>query len=611
MIRNPLATLATSALLALCLGLLGACAGRPAGPVGPAMPHVQPARPGELVVPLQLPRLGERSPQFAYQNGYINTLEVLVVDSLGRHQAFLVCRNPEAAGMPGGKVDLIFQDVAPGTAWVTVRTTFKPFIGKGLRLEPVSTSSFALDGGATQVLPVKGDLGKSVLVFKSSDLGGTATAPSVLAFYQNNNGSSELNDTTSVSAGYGVGAATGSVVPGNTSTVSITVAQPPSFGSSVLKTTRQVDAGGAVSILADNVRPGDRVVVVRAGDPAATSDFLDLTKTDGYDYYPLTDNLDGTVTFNPTRATDGAAVQYYLARGEMVSLIGGSGSDVDLAKVQVHPAAVSQSNSSVRIGSDDGTSPYGRRANETDTVRITLKDAYGNLITDSDFGARAMEGYTWHAAVEPNTVALNNGTNPVALVPGATLGTVTTPSYDAGTGTWVATFAQGATAPTTRGASASFALAATDSIEAASFLYDPSNVGDTVYTLGVEDYPGVARRLALSLYRGGAVDGAKFVASASYIPAAAAPAAGATISIGLNPVPITAPTGLPMILRVATQANSDLTTADHGTRITPTLGARTANDTDRAVFRIYRLNPGDGSLTARGVLASGYYTWKQ
>ncbi|HEY9856037.1 MAG TPA: hypothetical protein V6D05_09890 [Stenomitos sp.] len=618
MIRTPAATFATSALVALSLGLLGACALQPAGPFG-VTPQVQPAAPGGMVVPVQLPKLSDRTAQYAYQNGYINTLEVMVVDSLGRHQAFLVCRNPQAVGMPGGKVNLLFQDVAPGTAWVTVRTTFKQFIGTGKRLEPVDgePSTFALDGGNPHVTAVVGDLSSSVLVFKSTDLGATEMAPSVLSFYQNNNGNSELNDTSSVYAGYGVGAATGSVVPGTTATVSLTVAQPPSFGSDLLNTTRQVDAGGAVTVSAANVNAAiDRVVVVRADDPAATSDFIDLTKTNSYDFYPVTDNLDGTVTFTPTRSTD-VPVKYYLARGEMVSLIGASGSDVDLAKLQIHPAAVDSTKCTIRIGSDDGSAAFPRRAGETDTIRITLRDQFYNLITAGDFGARSMEGYLWRPSVEPTFTVLNNNSvtapNPLAFIPGSTIGTLTTPTYDVGTKTWVSTFTQGATPPTTKGASASFAVAANTNIEAVTYLYDPSNTGDTTYTLGVVDYPPTARRLAVSLYRGTAVDPDKFVASASYTPPVTPLTTGATISFAF-----TAPSGLPTsILRVGTKANTDLTTADDGTRLIPTLGARTAPgtplgtaDKDRVVFRIYRQNA-DGSLTATGQLTAGPYLWKQ
>lgn len=615
MMRNTALKLMTSALLATSLGLLVACASRPAGPIGLAPGMEAAATPGALAVPVWLPKVAERTAQYAYQNGYINAIEVMTVDSLGRHQAFLVCRNPEAVGMPGGQVNLLFQDVAPGTAWVTVRTTFKQFIGAGLRLRPVDgePSTFSLDGTDTHVTAVVGDVAANVLVFKSTDLGATANAPSVLSFYQNNNGSSELNDTTGTYAGYGVGAATGSVVPGTTTAIPITVAQPPSFGASLLKTTRQIDAGSAVTVLASNVRQGDRVVVVRADDPAATSDFLDLTKTASYDFYPLTDNMDGTITFTPTRSTD-VAVKYYLARGEAVSLIGGSASDVDLAKLHVHPGAVSQPNSTIVIGSDDGVSSYPRRATETDTLRLTLRDEYNNVITGNDFGARLMESYLWRPAMEPNVTSLNNNSvsapNPLAFVPGATIGKLTTPSYDAGTKTWVSTFTQGATAPTTRGASASFAVAAGTNIDSATYLFDASNTGDTVYTLGVEEYPPTARRLSLSLYRGGVVDAGKFIASASYIPPVTPVAAGATISFGVSPVITNTPAGLPLMLRIGTKPNTDLTTDDHGTRFTPTLGARTANDSDRAVFRIYKQNA-DGTLSARGVLTAGPYGWKQ
>lgn len=592
--------------LALSVGILAlaACASHPSSMLPPE--SVQARHPGALAVPVRLPALGARSVQYTYNNGYINALEVMVVDSLGNHQAFVICRNPSSVGSPGGLVNVLFQNVAPGTAWITVRTTYKQLVGPGLMLAPTSPTSatFTLNGGPNAVTAVQGDLTSSVLVFKSTDLGGTPSAPSVLSFYQNN-GASELNDTTSTNGGYGVGAATGSVVPGNTATVSIAVSQPGAFASSLLGTTRQIDAGNPVTIPVSNLYPGDRVVVVRAGAPSPTSDFLDLTKTTD-DFYPITDNGDGTGTFTPTRSTAGAAVAYYLSRGETLSLVGATPPSVSLAQLNVHPSVVSPPNCTTRIGSDDGLSTLARSAGATDTVYLTLRDRFNNLITSSDFGARTMAGFAWRPTVEPSFTALNNGTNPVAFVPGLTVGTVTTPVYDPVSQTWQSTFTQGATPATATGATASFSVGAATNVTSASYLYDPSNVtGTATYVLGVGNDPTITnspQRLWVSLYRT-SVAGANFIASTSYQPLVTV-AAGATLS--LTP---SAPSGPAMMLRLTTKANTDLAAADNGTTLSPTVGTRSAGDTDRATFRIYQPVPG-GALALKASLVGGTYSWQ-
>lgn len=614
--RKQSLRLAAGTLLALTLTGTLACAPRAGlSPVTPSAPGVTAS--GGLALPVTLPALGDRGVQYAYNNGYINALEVVLVDSLGRHQAYVVCRNPDR-GAPGGSVNVLFQDVAPGTAWITVRTTYRQLIGEKERLAPVAgkPSTFKLDGGPTQVTAVSGDITTNVMVFKSTDLGGTASAPSVLSFYQNNDGGSELNDASAIHAGYGVGAATGSVVAGNTATLSVQVSQPPTFGTTMLNGTRHTDAGTEITFPASNIQPGDRVVVVRASNPSATSDFIDLTKVANYDFYPLAEKATGSYAFTPTRST-GGMVNYYLSRGEMVSKIGADNGGVSLAKVHVHPEAVSAANSTVRIGSDDGTARMPRRASETDTLYLTLRDQYNNLITGADFGTRSMENFVWRPVVEPSSTLLNNdpnGTsnapNPLAFVPGSTIGRLTTPTDANNDGVWESTFTQGAVAPTTRGASASFSLANNTRIRAVSYLHDTSNLAaTTAYALGVTTDPTTVSNptpaLWLSLYRGASVAAGTFIASRSYQPNPAAPDGDATISV--TP---TAPDGLPLVLRVGRNLGSDLSTADNDTRITVTVGARAEFDIDVTKFRIYRQNT-DGSLTLRSAITGGSYSWKQ
>lgn len=592
--------------VALALGVSVACAPKamlsPVSPPVPAAAGEQSVKVGAVSVPLHFPA---RSTQFAYQSGYINAIEVMLVDSLGQHQAYLVCRNLAQVGSQGGTVNLLFQHVALGTAWVTVRTTTKQFIGSSGRLTPVSglPSTFTLDGGPTTKVAVLGDVGSAVVVFNSHDLGGTAMNPSVLSYYSSNDGASELNDTSATLAGYGVGAASGSVTANSTTPINIFVTQPPRFGSPMY--SRQVDAGGAITFAASDVVAGDRAVVVRSGNPSATSDFLDLSKTQNVDFYPLTSNGDGTYTFTPTRAT-GGSVNFYLARGEAVSLLGGSSSNVSLAQVNVHPAAIHPASCSVRIGSDDGTSTFARSVGQTDMLYLTLKDRYGNLVTDSHFGARAMEGFVWYPTMEPLTSSLNNGVNPQAFIPGATLGSLSTPTYNAGDGTWRSTFTQGTLTPSS--ASASFTVSANTNISGVNYLYDPSNLTATgSYILGVMADPTIVstpQRLWLSLYRGTAINTGTFVASVSYSPSAAPAAAGATVSI--TP---TTPSGYPLILKLNINPSSDLAVADNGTKITVLYGARTVGDSDRALFRLYKQNS-DGSLLLQGSIQGGLYSWK-
>ncbi|HEY9900642.1 MAG TPA: hypothetical protein V6D00_15800 [Pantanalinema sp.] len=609
--RKQSVRLAAGTLLALTLTGTLACAPRAGlAPLTPSEPGVTAS--GALTVPVTLPKLGERGVQYQYNSGYINALEVVLVDSLGRHQAYVVCRNPDA-GAPGGSVNVLFQNVAPGTAWITVRTTYRQLIGENERLSPVDgkPSTFELDGGPTRVTAVSGtlsgDQATKVLVFKSADLGGTATAPSVLSFYENNDGGSELNDASAVNAGYGVGAASGSVVPGNVTTLPVQVSQPPTFDASLLDTTRHTDAGTPINLTVKDVQAGDRLVVVRASNPSASSDFLDLTKVANYDFYPLTINSSTSVTFTPTRST-GGMVNYYLSRGEMVSKIGAANGSVSLAKVHVHPDLVSAV--SVRNGSDDGALPLARRAGETDTLYITLRDKFNNPITGADFGIRTMEGFSWKSAVEPDSskLAPNLATyTPVAFVPGATIGRLSTPTDGNNDGVWEATFTQGAVAPTAAGTAASFTLSNNNWIQAVSYLYDPSNQGAVSnYALGVVVDPRDAANLWLTLYRGANVAGGTFVASRSYKPTVSAPDNEATIS--LTP---TAPWNLPVpVLRMGRNLGANITTSDDDTRIAVSAGARAVGDSDRPMFRIYSQNP-DGTLTVRNAINGGSYTWKQ
>ncbi|MNX76950.1 hypothetical protein D3C86_1084690 [compost metagenome] len=478
-------------------------------------------------------------------------------------------------------------------------------------------STFELDGGPTRVTAVDGDLSTSVLVFKSTDLGGTASAPSVLTFYENNDGGSELNDASTVHAGYGVGAASGSVLPGNVTNVSVQVSQPPAFKTTMLNSSRHADAGSEIVFSASDVQPGDCAVVVRASNPSLTSDFIDLTKVASYDFYPLTDKGNGSYAFTPTRTT-GGMVNYYLSRGEMVSKIGADNGSVSLAKLHVHPGVASKDMTTVRTGSDDGTTglAMARRANETDTLYISLRDAYGNAIKGADMGTRALEGFVWRSAVEPSTSKLApawrtaNATHPaVSFIPGSTIGRVSTPTDGDNDGVWTATFTQGSVTPTAAGTAATFTLANNSWIQAVSYLYDPSNLAATNnYALGVITDPANPASLWLSLYRGTSVAAGTVVASRSYSPDVAAPDSAATAS--LTP---TAPLTLQVpVLRYGRGLGAEITTADHDTRITVAPGARAIGDVDVVQFRLVQQNP-DGSLNVGSVrnIAGGSYSWKQ
>jgi hypothetical protein len=642
---NKVIRTAMGALTAASLCVVVACAPRlgvvpTSSPVGSQAVKTMVGQPGSLVVPVQFPAAHGRKVQYAYNNGFINAIEVTVADSLGRHLSYMVLRNPGAVGQPGQQVPVLFQNVAPGVATVTVRTSFVQLIGANQRLRPVagSPSQFTDSNNGNQtVTAVVGDITQPVLVFSSTDLGATATSPTQLSFYNSNNSqvtspstnnSSELNDTTTTLGGYGVGAATGSVAANNTSTVSITVGQMPAFASSVIGTTRQIDAGTQVEIPLTSTasfQAGDQILVARGSNIQTTSDFVDITKTNQYDLYPAQIAVDGTVaiTFTPTRSTwspsnpfnQSGAVNYYLCRGEAVSLIGGTasgagpGQGVNLCMLWVHPAALSVANSSVTTGADDGglTNSFARAANQTDTINITLKDSFGNLVTGPDFGTRQMDSYVWRPMMQQQTTALNlaNNSNNVVWVPGSTIGTLTTPSYNAGTGTFQSTFTQGGAAATQRGASASaMPNVGGTNIASASFIYDPGNTGGaTFYTIAVAQdptFPTNPNRIWWTLNR----NGSTFLASGSYLTAAAAPAV-----INLTP---SNPTGIPQVVRMYpnTVGGADFAINDNGLRFNVTPGARTVLDQDVARFRIYRQGA-DGTLSSVGVLSSGNYTWHQ
>jgi len=609
------------ALMALSLGLIvSACA--PFGPAaisppGAMAPTVAAQAKGSLTVPVRLPALDARAVQFEYNKGYVNTLEVVLVDSLGVHQSFLVCRNPGSTGSPGGETAVVFQNVAPGQVTVTVRTTYKRFVGPGCRLVPDADSPvrFWLDGGEQVVVPVAGDADQPVLVFRSQDLvesGSPGPAPiSLLAFHETNDGQSELSDVSSVVGGYGVGAATGSVSPGVSATVSIQVAPVPRFDASVLNMpARQADAGLSISFKALNLQPGDQVVVVRGDPPDTASDFFDLTQKGTYDVYPL--KINGTTaTFTPTRATGGQESYYYLSRGEMLSYLGGTATDNRLARINVHPGDVSSTTSTVRFGSDDQVVPLPLAPGETDTLYIVLRDKWGNAITDADFGVRRTYRYDWSAAVEPPADAPDHA----AYLPGQTIGTVTAPSWDANLKLWTAAFTQGTVAPAFETKEASYSLTPTTNgkITGLDWIFDPVGTvttGPQAYTLGVEPDPhypdATVQPLWVSLHAGAGTDSVP-IASASV----ELQSEGATLSIGASGdygsfLPAT-------MLKLGLASGSLLSTDDDGTSFTSVPGKRAIGDCDKVVFRIFQRLPGTNPSLITVLTAGrdpGTYRWR-
>ena len=290
--------------------LASSCAVRhPAGttpdPAAPAAPQA-----GGVVVPVTLPALAEQSVQHVYHRNYINTVEVRLRDSLGNEAVQYVARNAYlATSRASGTVNVPFHNVMPGTFTLTVRTSHERLLSETGRISYDGLRDiFFVDGDGDELF----DPGENEprLISKS---GSTNTNSNFLVFAPQHIDPNWIfpdalrTDTSTVSAGFGIGAATESIVAGQTTQVAVTVGQVPRWTSAVPMTSREVTAGEAITLTVadgDVLHAVDMVTVV-APSVSFTRGIVDLGAPLLNSYAPTVDATAGTVVFTPTRSTNG------------------------------------------------------------------------------------------------------------------------------------------------------------------------------------------------------------------------------------------------------------------------------------------------------------------
>lgn len=407
---------------------------------------------GAITVPLSMPALGpDRGVQYTYNNNMINTVEVRLRDSLGNESVQYVVRNAYlASSTAAATVPVTFHNVLPGVFTLTVRTSHQRLLSAtgpvkydGLR------DVFFLDGDAddafdaseTEVRVINGNRLANFLVFAPANLKVTDVLPWSLR-----------SDTSTVAAGFGLGAATQSINPGTTTTVTVNMRQAPQLGAGLWGTTREVTAGEVVSLAVKDAAN------LQAGDQVALSDPSGFTLADGiadigsaslhvYSQAQALDTVASTISFMPTRATIAAvnttpgAWRLWLSRGQAVSETGYTTNYANAPRLAVFPALADAASS--RFYASTGHVSPGNTA----TVYYDLRDRFGNLVAGNVTGINqqslaavrlANAGITMDYSVVGYSTSADprTQTNPFIL-PGRTMGTVN------GSGTYT----QGLTAP--------------------------------------------------------------------------------------------------------------------------------------------------------------------
>lgn len=381
-LRKSGATVAAALLASSCAASL------PSGSTGA---HGEPAgnstgMPGTVMIPVTLPALPDRGVQYAYDHNYINTVEVRLVDSLGHETVQTVARNSYLAqSNVGGTINVLIHNVMPGTCALTVRTSHERLLASPGRASYDSRADvFFADANSSGAF----DPGEKEyrLVLKS---GSTVANSNFLVFAHDSDLASWAfpdnirQDSSTVAAGFGIGGATQSIQAGTTTSIAVTVGQPPRWPAEMLASTRHVTAGASLSLPLSgfsDLRESDGVLVAH---PTVTisQGIVDPAHYVGslLNVYPLTiDASAGTVVFRPTQATHPsaddapAARAMRLARGQAVSEMGGVGPSIP--QIIVHPALVN----------DQASRIYGivsHVANGTPTpIRYDLRDAFGNRV---------------------------------------------------------------------------------------------------------------------------------------------------------------------------------------------------------------------------------------
>ncbi|MNX06671.1 hypothetical protein D3C86_363420 [compost metagenome] len=602
------AFLRKSGAIAAAALLATSCAVRP--PVttldSPTSQTIDVKEPGNVTVPLTLPELSERSVQYAYDRNYINTVEVRLRDSLGNESVQYVVRNAYLAGSrASGTINVTFFNVMPGTFTLTVRSSHRrllaadgPIKYDGLRdiffVDNDADHSFDVGEDEMRIISMSASTvaTSNFLVFASDSRMPAWAFPDALR-----------TDTTSTAAGFGIGAATQSIIPNQTTQVAVTVGQVPKWDTTEPHSSREVTAGDTVTLKvasADALQPVDQIMVTSPGVTfnAGIPNFDDSR----FSLYAPTVNVGaGTAVFTPTVATnpdsDTAPGSWpiWLVRGQAAAEIGLTPNAVNTnaPKIIVHPALVNR-DASRAYGTTHHLSP-----GTTSTVRYDLRDVHGNRVAGNVAGVnnvsigsvrRANAGVEIDFAVVSHTYNVPDPRNNLMpfILPGRTTGTVSNSGI----------YMQGSTAPGLITTAATYSVTGPGNVLRISQLEVPYYVykdnaasfgaaGSNTYTLNVvADTANAGKFIAtLSLTNGplGAVNVP--IASDSVDPAmkplVLKPAG---VPVGTLPLPMDM-VGSPVIIQFP--EGRDLRIADTGTAFQVTnYGNRRVSDTDRVRMRV-------------------------
>lgn len=569
--------------------LVAGCAARP--PLAPleggTTQVIRHAGTGHITVPLVMPALGdERGVQYAYGNSYINTVEVRLRDSLGHQSVQYVVRNAYLAGSKaGGTVPVTFYNVLPGVFTLTVRTSHERLLSDagpvkydGLRdvyfLDGDGDDAF--DPSETEIKVLSGSKAANFLVFAPDDLDSDDVVPWSLR-----------SDASTTPAGFGLGAATQSINPGSTTTVTVNVRQAPRWADSLWSTTREVTAGEVVSL------PVGDTASIQANDQISLSDPAGFALAKGiadvgsaslhvYAQTQAVDTVAATVSFRPTRATVGAVDaapspwRLWFARGQAFSEVGYAALYANAPRITVYPALVATTSSRIFAASQHVA------RNATAPISYDLRDAYGNLVAGNVTGVNEQSLGSLkkaNAGVEMDYALVSSqyspdpltGLNPFIL-PGVTAGDVSASGV----------YTQGSAVPGPVTTSATYSVGGSSTdlrlsrLEVPQWLYK-ANTGvftswPHTYTLDVQSDPDDVSRLWVSLSIGGVT-----IASQSIDPTVVANTKSVTLlqptlPTGVLPVPMAV--GSPVTLIVP---DRQLSTGDNGSTFTLSSAAKYGN----------------------------------
>lgn len=488
---------------------------------------------------------GDRTAQFTYGGGSaVSAVEVLLVDSLHNYQSAVVVRNTAANGTASGSAFITFTGVPSGPAVVTVHTTTRNPLGDliiGASDAPTSYIS-SIDGATHSVVPMAGDQNSQFLVFRSSDLLGGAAANGAPTVYLtmdrvhdtgSRTNANEMTDGASTArAGYGLGATKVTVPAKGQVAATVNVTEAPTFAADTYlaegepvpaATFSATDQAFAMTLKGNNVvhqglLPDEILATdsaLHASQIAKKSEIVDLAKDLGY-RIPVARVTGDTLEFNTTKAfkpigTDKLPnLNIYLLRGSAISLIHLGKSQPP--KMAVLPDIVANDKSSL------AATGKSLKAGDTDTVKLILKDRFGNPVSDIGKWAGPNANNSIKRTLGPVSI------DPLAtrlLVPGKTYGNVSTfACTEPGTkpGVWTATYTQGSLPATTKGASPSiFADSAPGNILGlAEFLlrFEHFEANNTAVVIDVADNAGA---FDVKLYSTqGATESSQIVATTTF-----------------------------------------------------------------------------------------------